>query len=114
MSKVYVDTVERMDCYPTFETKSDVVCTIYWRMNETDGDYFASTFGSCGMTWAEGDPFTAYEDLTFEQVWGWVAEKIDIQATKDLLDKQIEDQKHPPVVSLPLPWAPPTPPTPTA
>ena len=111
MTKVYVDTIERMDCYPTFETKSDVVCTIYWRMNETDGDYFASAFGSCAITWAEGDPFTDYEDLTFEQVWGWVAKKIDIQATKDFLDKQIEDQKHPPVVSLPLPWATPTPPT---
>mgnify|MGYP003651825391 CR=1 FL=1 len=104
MTKVYLDTIERMDCYPTFETKTDVVFNIYWRMNETDGDYFASACGVCSATWAEGDPFTAYEDLTFEQVWGWVAEKIDIQAMKDSLDKQIEDQKNPPVVTLPLPW----------
>ena len=111
MTKVFVDTIERMDCYPTFETKTDVVCTIYWRMNASEDNYHATAFGSCGITWAEGDPFTAYEDLTFEQAWGWVAEKIDIQAIKDSLDKQIEDQKHPPVVSLPLPWATPTPPT---
>jgi len=109
MSKVYVNTVERMDCYPTFEAKSDVVFTIYWRMNASEDNYHATAFGSCAVTWAEGDPFTAYEDLTFQQVWGWVAEKTDIQATKDFLDRQIEEQKNPPVVSLPLPWATPTP-----
>ena len=114
MSKVYVDTIERMDCYPTFESKSNVVFNIYWRINASEGTCHATSFGSCAVTLAEGEPFTPYEDLTFQQVWGWVADKIDIQTTRDFLDRQIEEQKNPPVVSPNLPWATPTPLAPQA
>jgi hypothetical protein len=108
MSNTYTNLIERMDCYPTFETKSDVVCTIFWRMNATDGEYSATAYGSCGVTWKEGDPFTPYEDLTFDEVWSWVASIIDVPAMKESLDKQIEAQINPPIVSPPLPWATPT------
>jgi len=108
MSKVYVDIVERMDCYPEQAGETDVVCTVYWRMNATDGEYSATAYGSCGITFVEGEPFTPYADLTFDQVWGWVAEKVDMDAMKVSLDKQIEAQINPPIVSPPLPWATPT------
>ena len=104
MSNTYTNLIERMDCYPTYETKSDVVCTIFWRMNATDGEYSATAYGSCGVTWKEGDPFTPYEDLTFQQVWGWVADSINVDDVKASLEKQIQEQINPPIVSLPLPW----------
>lgn len=104
----YVDTIEKIDCYPTFETQTDVVCTIYWRMNADDGEHFATAYGSVGVTWKEGDPFTPYEDLTFQQVWGWVAEAIDVDGVKASLEKQIQEQINPPIVSLPLPWGVPS------
>ena len=108
MSNTYTEIIERMDCYPTFETKSDVVCTVYWRMNATDGQYSATAYGSVGVTWSESDPFTPYEDLTQEQVWGWVSEKVNMDDMKANLDKQIEAQVNPPIVSPPLPWNTPT------
>lgn len=107
----YVETIERMDCYPTFETKSDVVCTVYWRINADDGEHSATSYGSVGVTWKEGDPFTTYEDLTFQQVWGWVAEVINVDDIKASLEKQIQEQINPPIVSQALPWASPTPPS---
>lgn len=105
MSNVYVETIERMDCYPEQAGETDVVCTVYWRMNATDGEYSATAYGSCGITFVEGEPFTPYADLTFQQVWGWVSEKVDMDAMKVSLDKQIEAQINPPIVSPPLPWA---------
>ena len=108
MPKVYVDIVERMDCYPEQAGETDVVCTVYWRMNATDGEYSATAYGSCGITFVEGEPFTPYADLTFDQVWGWVAAKVNMDEMKANLDKQIEAQINPPIVSPPLPWATPT------
>lgn len=108
MSKVYVDIVERMDCYPEQAGETDVVCTVYWRMNATDGEYSATAYGSCGITFVEGEPFTPYADLTFDQVWGWVSAIVNMDEMKANLDKQIEAQINPPIVSPPLPWATPT------
>jgi len=105
MSNVYVETIERMDCYPTQEGETDVVCTVYWRMSATEGNYSATAYGSCGVTFAEGEPFTPYADLTFQQVWGWVAAKVNMDDMKASLDKQIAEQVNPPIVSPPLPWA---------
>ena len=104
MSNVYVETIERMDCYPTQDTMTDVVCTVYWRMNANNGDYSATAYGSCGITFVEGEPFTPYADLTFQQVWGWVAAIVNMDDMKASLDKQIEAQVNPPIVSPPLPW----------
>lgn len=104
MSNTYQELIERMDCYPKQGDETDVVCTIYWRINATDGNYSATAYGSVGVTWAEGDPFTPYEDLTKDEVWGWVAAKVNMDEIKANLDKQIEAQVNPPIVSLPLPF----------
>jgi hypothetical protein len=104
MANTYTNLIERMDCYPTFETKSDVVCTVYWRMNATNGEYSATAYGSCGITWKEGDPFTPYEELTKDQVWGWVSAVVNMDDMKASLDTQIEAQINPPIVSPPLPF----------
>ena len=105
MSNVYVETIERMDCYPEEAGETDVVCTVYWRMTANNGDYSATAYGSCGITFVEGEPFTPYADLTFQQVWEWVAAKVNMDDMKASLDKQIEAQVNPPIVSPPLPWA---------
>ena len=41
-------------------------------------------------------------------MWGWVSAIVDMDAMKANLDKQIEAQINPPIVSPPLPWATPT------
>ena len=105
MSNTYQELIERMDCYPTQDGETDVVCTVYWRMNATNGEYSASAYGSCGVTFVEGEPFTPYDQLTKDQVWGWVAAKVNMDDMKASLDKQIEAQVNPPIVSPPLPWA---------
>jgi hypothetical protein len=104
MANTYTELIERMDCYPTLDTYTDVVCTIFWRMNATNGEYSATAYGSCGVTFKEGDTFTPYEDLTKEQVWGWVSAIVNMDDMKASLDKQIEAQLNPPIVSPPLPF----------
>lgn len=58
---------------------------------------FASVNGSVRVRYNEGDPFIPYEDLTKEDVVGWLeaSEDLNIEGMKENLDKQINDKKNP-------------------
>jgi len=58
---------------------------------------FSSINGSVRVKYVEGDPFIPYEDLTKEDVVGWLeaSEDINLEGMRENLDKQIYDQKNP-------------------
>jgi hypothetical protein len=76
------------------------VYTAHWTVSATDGDFSASSYGSCGF---DGELITPYEDLTKEQVLGWVWEKVNKEETEASLASQIEAQKNP-VTATGVPW----------
>jgi hypothetical protein len=101
-------TVSAMDCKVSEDNLSDVVYCVHWRVSKTevDGDktYSASVYSTCSIP-GPGDPFTPYQDLTQNQVLGWIwANGVDKDATEAAVAQQIELQKHPVVVTPPLPW----------
>ena len=100
--------IEQMDCYPTAEGQTDVVFTIHWRVNATDNTYNATSYGTIGVTYEAGSPYTPYADLTQAQVIGWVQESIGAEQVAKIeasLATNIANQINPPVVSPPLPWS---------
>jgi hypothetical protein len=86
----------------TLERKSDTgfVQVAHWTCTATDGDFSANAYGSVGFS---GDLVTLYENLTQEQVLGWVWEQIDKAEIEANLTKQIEAQKNP-VSETGVPW----------
>ena len=107
MTNTYAWLVDQMSCYPQSEGQTDVVFTVYWRCNATDGTYTATQYGSVGVTYVEGSPYTPYADLTLDQVLGWVwAGGVDKDSVQAALDGSIANQVNPPVVNPPLPWVP--------
>ena len=74
--------------------------TAHWRCDATDGEHSAGVYGSSGFT---GELITPYEDLTQEQVLGWVSKSVDKKATEANVLAQIEAQKNP-VTATGLPW----------
>lgn len=98
-----------MDEYPQSEGLSDVVFNVHWRRQatEVDGDktYQAEVYSVQSMTAPEPDNFTPYDQLTFEQVCGWLESSLNVEAIDASLALQIEDLKSPKQISLPLPWA---------
>ena len=101
-------TVVQMDCYPEYDNHTDVVFTVHWILNGTDGTYNGSVYGSVGVTIDEGSTFTPYEDLTEAQVIGWVQDALgdeQVAAYEANVAQQIADQANPPVVTPPLPWS---------
>lgn len=73
MAVTYTWVIEQMNCYPQANGKTDVVFNVAWRLNGTDGKYSATVYGTIGLQpYQAGDPFTPYDQLTEDQVVGWV------------------------------------------
>jgi hypothetical protein len=101
--------VSSMECRVQEGDLSDVVITVHWRCSKTevDGDktYSASVYSTCSVPAPDASSFTSYADLTQDQVLGWVwANGVDRDATEAAVAQQIELQRHPVVISPPLPW----------
>ena len=100
--------VVQMDAYPEYEGETDVVFTVHWTLNGTDGTYAGSVYGSVGVTLDPDAPFTPYASLTQAQVVGWVQDALgeeQVAAYEANVAQQISDQVDPPVVTPPLPWS---------
>jgi hypothetical protein len=82
------------------KTADGFVTTAHWICTATDGDFSANAYGTVGFS---GDLVTPYENLTQEQVLGWVWEQIDKAEIEANLTKQIEAQKNPVSVAG-VPW----------
>ena len=73
------------------------VVVAHWRATDVDGDYSASSYGTCGFTYdASASDFTPYDNLTESQVLGWCwANGIDQDAIEASLAAKIEADKNP-------------------
>ena len=108
MAITYNWLVEQMDCYPTYETQTDVVFTIHWRVNATDGKYNVTSYGTQGVTYVPGSSYTPYAQLTQAQVVGWTQDAMgtaQVASIEASLATQIANLNNPPVVTPALPWA---------
>lgn len=101
-------TVKQMDCYPEAEGETDVVFTVHWTLTATDGTYTGYVYGSQGVTYEAGSPYTPYADLTESQVIGWVKDAMgeeQVASFEQAVAQQIDNQINPPVVTPALPWS---------
>jgi hypothetical protein len=104
--------IEWMQCYPQAEGQTDVVFQVGWRCNgvQVDGDktYSGTVYSTQGVTYVAGSPYTAYQDLTEQQVLQWIWDAgVDKDSAEAAVTQQIAMQQNPPVISPPLPWATP-------
>ena len=83
-------------------TSDGFVVTVHYTVNAVDGEYTASTYGTVGYT-QDSEDFTPYDELTQEQVVGWVQTSLGKTTVEESLANQIEAQKNP-VQESGLPW----------
>lgn len=93
-----------MPAYSQIDGQSDVVFEVNWGCQAQDGEYRAGASGTVPVTYTAGTPFTPYNQLTQEQVWGWINPSIDRPEIEANLQLMIDAQKNPTVVTPPLPW----------
>lgn len=99
--------IEQLNCKSSFDDKTNVVETIHWRLNGVDGDYATSVYGSQGVTYEAGSPFTGYDSLTEETVVEWLKDALGAEQVANYeasVNSQLEALKNPTVVNPPLPF----------
>ena len=94
-----------MDTAPSEDGLTDVVKTVHWRYEGKDGEYTAEVYGAMACATPSETDFTAYKDLTYEQVCTWLEAGLNVEAMNENLATQIENLKNPPIVNLPLPFS---------
>ena len=94
--------IEQMDR----QTSDGLVTTVHWRANASEDSYFATSYGSVGLS--AGQTLVPFADLTKAVVIGWVKDKLGaetVTATEEGLAAQIASQKAPVSASgLPAAW----------
>ena len=108
MAITYNWGIVQLDAYHKKDGLTDVVFTVHWTLTGTDGTYTGGVYGSVGVTLDEGNGYTPYDELTKEQVVGWVQDALGAEQVASLessVANQIEQQINPTVVTPPLPWA---------
>ena len=92
---------------PTLERKLDdgFVFTAHWRCTASDGDFSASSYGTAGFSQdPESASFTPYDQLTEEQVLGWVwNDGVDKESIEASLQSKIDANKNPTTANG-VPW----------
>jgi hypothetical protein len=108
MSTTYNWVINQMDTKPTEDGLTDVVVVVHWVRTAQDGEINVSSYGTMGCQTPSSTDFTAYPDLTYEQVCSWLNSGLDTEAIDLGLNKQIENIINPPIIVLPLPWVNPS------
>ena len=97
--------ISALNCYPQQDNLTDVVFIAHWQCTGTDGDYTASVYSTCSLPAPNPENFTAYENLTLNQVLGWIWNAgVNKDATEAAVQTQIDNLIDPPVITPPLPW----------
>ena len=112
MSNIYKWIVTSMDAYPQYESETNVVFNVSWMCEGNNKGLPAATYGSVRnstpVAYAAGSTFTPYDQLTNDQVIGWVQDALGKDSINQIyaeIDVQIATKLNPPVVTPPLPWA---------
>jgi hypothetical protein len=84
------------------KTSDGFVTTVHYNVSAVDGEYTSSTYGTVGFTEEDTD-YTPYDELTQQQVIGWVQDSLGKDTAEENLTAQIEAQKNP-VSESGLPW----------
>ena len=113
MAIIYSWSVTSMYTLPEVEGETDVVVLAQWAVSGTDGTY-SETLGSNTTQFtisADSPNFTPYDELTEEQVVGWIQGVLGedgVASYEATIAGSIDSQANPPVTpsEQPLPWAP--------
>ena len=104
----YQWVINQMDTKPTEDGLTDVVVVVHWTRTAQNGEINVSSYGTMGCQTPSETDFTAYPDLTYNQVCSWLDAGLDVTAIDLGLNQQIENIINPPVIVLPLPFENPT------
>ena len=103
--------INQLNCLVSSEGLQDVINVIHYSyfatdVDETGKEWVASMYGTANVEQPNPQNFIPYPDVTELEVTNWLEQVLDIPTMQANLLANIELQKHPVEVTLPLPWIP--------
>jgi len=98
MANTYNWRINALDAKIHENDLDNVIYTVHWSFigqDDSEEPVSASSIGALGVQYTEENPFIPYEDLTKEDVVGWLEDGLDVDSMKENLDNQIELKKNP-------------------
>ena len=98
MANTYSWRINALDAKIHENDLDNVIYTIHWSFigqDDSEEPVMASSIGTLGVQYNPESPFISYDDLTKEDVVGWLESGLDVDSMKENLDKQIELKKNP-------------------
>jgi len=98
MANTYKWKINALDAKIHENDLDNVIYTVHWSFigqDDSEEPVSASSIGTLGVQYTEENPFIPYEDLTKEDVVGWLEDGLDVDSMKENLDNQIELKKNP-------------------
>jgi hypothetical protein len=86
----------------------DGVVVAHWRASDSEivgeVEHTGSSYGTCSFTPdADADVYTAYADITEEDVIKWVKASISVDSIEESIAAQIAESKEP-SINIGVPW----------
>ena len=106
MDLSYEWTITGLKKAPSLDGLSDVITHIKFQYIGTDADSgeSASFLGACPIDTPDSESFTAFDDLTEEQVIEWAKANHPVDRMNNVIEKQINQKITPKNVKALLPW----------
>lgn len=96
--------ISAIECVKKEGDLNDVVITIHWRYAATKDEVSTDMYGATSMSLPTREKFTPYEELTKEQVCGWLEATLDVEDMQESLEKQLDLIINPTNVTLQPPF----------
>ena len=94
MAITYKWNIHAVDTHVSHEGKSDVIYTIHYGLNGSEGDYSDNMIGTHSVEF-DKDNFTEYADLKEADVIAWLEADLDVDTLKANIKKDIDLKKNP-------------------
>lgn len=106
MANTYSLEILKLEVKLLEDTLENVVFQADWRYTVTseNEEYTEESVGLANIPAPDLDNFTLFDDLTEEQVKGWVENEVDFNKFKEYLDSKIEEKINPPTEVKDVPW----------
>ena len=98
----YTWKINAIDCYTSKDGLEKVAYNVHWSYFGTDGTHTASMIGVQSIGEPNPENFVAFEDLTEDQVVGWISSSMNVEQMQANLDKQLAELATPTTVTLQL------------
>ena len=97
-------SVVAMDYTVSQDGNTNVVHTVHWRVEKTEGDHTGSSYGSVALE-APGETFVEWADITAETAVGWAKAALsdEVASIEASVDAELAEAATP-TVGVGVPW----------